>query len=37
MALPLSLYVQLPPEVKNQLSHRGQALAGLLSHFRARH
>ena len=28
---------ELPPEVKNQLSHRGQALAGLLSHFRARH
>ena len=28
---------ELPPEVKNQLSHRGRALAGLLSHFRARH
>jgi XTP/dITP diphosphohydrolase len=28
---------ELPPEVKNQLSHRGQALAGLAAHFRARH
>jgi len=28
---------ELEPAVKNQLSHRGRALAGLLSHFRARH
>ncbi|HEX7964339.1 MAG TPA: RdgB/HAM1 family non-canonical purine NTP pyrophosphatase [Gammaproteobacteria bacterium] len=28
---------ELPPEVKNQLSHRGQALARLAAHFRARH
>ena len=28
---------ELPPEVKNQLSHRGQALARLATHFRARH
>ena len=28
---------ELPPEVKNQLSHRGQALARLVAHFRARH
>ena len=30
-------YAELPPEVKNQLSHRGQALARLAAHFRARH
>ena len=28
---------ELPPEVKNRLSHRGQALARLIAHFRARH
>lgn len=28
---------ELPPEVKNQISHRGQALARLAAHFRARH
>lgn len=28
---------ELPPEVKNQLSHRGQALTRLAAHFRARH
>jgi len=28
---------ELPAEVKNQLSHRGQALARLTAHFRARH
>jgi XTP/dITP diphosphohydrolase len=28
---------ELPQEVKNQLSHRGQALARLAAHFRARH
>jgi XTP/dITP diphosphohydrolase len=28
---------ELPPDVKNQLSHRGQALARLAAHFRARH
>lgn len=28
---------ELPPEVKNQMSHRGQALARLAAHFRARH
>lgn len=28
---------ELPPETKNQLSHRGQALARLAAHFRARH
>ena len=28
---------ELPPEVKNALSHRGQALARLLAYFRARH
>ena len=28
---------ELPSEVKNQLSHRGQALARLAAHFRARH
>jgi XTP/dITP diphosphohydrolase len=28
---------ELPAEVKNQLSHRGQALARLAAHFRARH
>ena len=28
---------ELPPEVKNRLSHRGQALARLVAHFRARH
>jgi XTP/dITP diphosphohydrolase len=28
---------ELPTEVKNQLSHRGQALARLVAHFRARH
>ncbi|HEY3646118.1 MAG TPA: RdgB/HAM1 family non-canonical purine NTP pyrophosphatase [Gammaproteobacteria bacterium] len=28
---------ELPPEVKNRLSHRGQALARLAAHFRARH
>jgi XTP/dITP diphosphohydrolase len=28
---------ELPLEVKNQLSHRGQALARLAAHFRARH
>ncbi|HEV2111191.1 MAG TPA: RdgB/HAM1 family non-canonical purine NTP pyrophosphatase [Gammaproteobacteria bacterium] len=28
---------ELPPEEKNRLSHRGQALAKLIAHFRARH
>ena len=28
---------ELPPEEKNRLSHRGQALARLAAHFRARH
>ena len=28
---------ELPPEVKNRLSHRGQALTRLIAHFRARH
>lgn len=28
---------ELPPDVKNRLSHRGQALARLVAHFRARH
>lgn len=28
---------ELSPEVKNLLSHRGQALARLMAHFRARH
>ncbi|MFI4967962.1 MAG: RdgB/HAM1 family non-canonical purine NTP pyrophosphatase [Gammaproteobacteria bacterium] len=28
---------ELPPEVKNRLSHRGQALSRLIAHFRARH
>jgi len=28
---------ELPPEVKNRMSHRGQALASLIAHFRARH
>jgi XTP/dITP diphosphohydrolase len=28
---------ELPPEVKNRLSHRGQALARLIAHLRARH
>jgi len=28
---------QLPPEVKNQLSHRGQALRSLLAQFTERH
>lgn len=28
---------ELPPEVKNRLSHRGQALARLIAHFRSRH
>ncbi len=28
---------QLPPEVKNRLSHRGQALRSLLAQFTERH